>query len=77
MVGRGDGRPSGGQRCAIQAPVTRRGDNGAVTIHGEIEEESVAHRFSSIRVRKGVRHWQVEWQRQTRSAAWPSAGGGR
>jgi hypothetical protein len=41
-VGRGDGRPSCGLRCAIKAPITRRGDDGAATIHGEIEEESVA-----------------------------------
>jgi hypothetical protein len=41
VVGRGDGRPSGSRRCAIKAPVTRRGDEEAVMTHGEIEVESV------------------------------------
>jgi hypothetical protein len=77
VVKRGDGWPSDGRRCAIKALVTRRGDNGAATIHGEIEEESVAHRFSSILVRKGVRRRRVEWRCQPRAAAWPSARGGR
>jgi hypothetical protein len=77
VEGRGDGWPSGGQRCAIKAPVTRRGDDGAATIHGEIEEESVAHWFSSIRVRKGVHRQQAERQHHPRVAAWPSAEGGR
>jgi hypothetical protein len=77
VVGRGDGRPSGGQRCAIKASVTRRGDVGAATILGEIKEVSVACRFSSIRVQKGV-HWlRVERWRQPRVAAWPLARGGR
>jgi hypothetical protein len=67
VVGRGDGR-----RCTIKAPITLRGDDGAVTIHGEIEEESVACRFSSIRVLKGVHR-----QRRLRAVAWSSAGGGR
>jgi hypothetical protein len=53
VVGKGDGRPSGGQRCAIKAAVTRRGGDGAATIHGGIEEESMACRFSSIRVWEG------------------------
>jgi hypothetical protein len=43
VAGRGDGRPTSGRRCAIKAPVTQRGDDGAAMIHGEIEEESVAH----------------------------------
>jgi hypothetical protein len=47
-VGRGDCRPSGGQRCTIKVSVTQRRDDGAAMIHGEIEEVSVAHRFSSI-----------------------------
>jgi hypothetical protein len=59
------------------APVTRRGDDGAATIHGEIEEESVARRFSSIRVRKGIHRRWAERRRQLKAAAWPSAGGGR
>jgi hypothetical protein len=59
VVGSGDGRPSGNRRCATKAPVTRRGDDRAATIHGEIEEESVVHRFSSIRVRKGAHQRQV------------------
>jgi hypothetical protein len=46
--GRGDGRPSGGRRCTIKAPVTQRRDDGAGMNQGEIEEVSVAHRFSSI-----------------------------
>jgi hypothetical protein len=37
VVGRGDGRPSGSWRCAIKAPVTRRGDDRAATIHGELK----------------------------------------
>jgi hypothetical protein len=41
VVGRGDGWRSGGQMCAIKAPVTRRGDDGAATTHVEIEEELV------------------------------------
>jgi hypothetical protein len=53
MVGRGDVQPSDNWRCAIKAPVTRRGDDGVATIHGEIEEELVAHWFSSIWVWKG------------------------
>jgi hypothetical protein len=77
VVGRGNGRPSGGQRCAIKASVTLRGDDGAATIHGEIEEESVARRFSSIRVQKGIHRQWAEWRRQPRVMAWPSAGGGR
>jgi hypothetical protein len=76
-VGRGDGRPSSGRRCVIKAPVTRRGDDGVATIHGEIEEESVVHRFSSIRVRKGVHRRRAEWQRQPRTAAWSSIRGRR
>jgi hypothetical protein len=63
VVGRGDDQPSGGWRCAIMAPVTRRGDDGAAMIHGEIEEESVACRFGSIRVRKGVHWWRAECRR--------------
>jgi hypothetical protein len=77
VVGSGDGRPSDSRRCATKAPVTRRGDDGAATIHGEIEEESVVHRFSSIRVRKGAHHWQAEWRRQSGLTAWLSTGGGR
>jgi hypothetical protein len=77
VVGRGDGRPSCGLRCAIKAPITRRGDDGATTIHGEIEEESAARRFSSIWVRKGGHRRLAELRRQSRAAAWPSAGGGR
>jgi hypothetical protein len=77
VVGSGDGWPSGSRRCAIKAPVTQRGDDGAATIHGEIEEESVVHRFSSIRVWKGVHRRQAEWRRQPRVMAWPSTGGGR
>jgi hypothetical protein len=46
-------------------------------IHGEIEEESVVHRFSSIRVWKGVHRRRAERRRQSRAVAWPSAGGGR
>jgi hypothetical protein len=76
-VGRVDGRPSGGQGYAIKAPITRRGDDGAATIHGEIEEESVMHWFSSIRVRKGIHRQWAERHHQPRAAAWPSAGGGR
>jgi hypothetical protein len=76
VVGRGDGRPSSGRRCAIKASITRRGDNVAATIDGEIEEESV-HQFSSIRVRKGDHQRHAERQRQPRVAAWPSARGGR
>jgi hypothetical protein len=60
VVGRGDSRPSGGQRCAIKALVTRRGDDGAAMIHGEIEEESMACWFSSIRVRKGIHRRRAE-----------------
>jgi hypothetical protein len=71
-VRRGDGQSSGGWRCTIKPPITLRGDNGVVTIHGEIEEESVARQFSSIRVLKSVHR-----QRQLRAVAWPSAGGGR
>jgi hypothetical protein len=41
VVGRGDGRPSSSRRCAIKAPVTRRGDEEAVMTHGEIEVELV------------------------------------
>jgi hypothetical protein len=74
VVGRGDGRPSGGRRCASKAPVTQRGDDRAMTIHVEIEEESVACRFSSIRVRKGVHRRWVERRRQPRAVAWPSVG---
>jgi hypothetical protein len=37
----------------------------------------VAHRFSSIQVRKGVHRQQAEQQRQPRVAAWPLARGGR
>jgi hypothetical protein len=48
-----------------------------VTIHGEIEEELVARRFSSIQVRKGVHRRRAERRCQPRAAAWPSAGGGR
>jgi hypothetical protein len=47
------------------------------TIHGEIEEESVARRFSSIRVRKGVHRRRAERRCQLSAAAWPLAGGGR
>jgi hypothetical protein len=54
VVGRGDVRPSDSWRCAIKAPVTRRGDDGVATIHGQIEEELVAHWFSSIWLWKGV-----------------------
>jgi hypothetical protein len=61
----------------MKALVTRRGDDGAATIHGEIEEELVARRFSSIRVWKGVHRRRAEQRRQLRAAAWPSAGGGR
>jgi hypothetical protein len=57
VVGRGDGQPSGGRRCAIKASVTQRGDDKAATIHGEIEEESVAHRFSYIRMCKSIHRW--------------------
>jgi hypothetical protein len=57
--------------------VTRRGEDGAATIQGEIEEESVAHQFSSIWVRKGVHRRQAERRRQLRAAAWHSTGGGR
>jgi hypothetical protein len=77
VVGRGDGRPSGGRRCAIKAPLTRRGDDEAATIHGEIEEESVMCRFSSIRVWKGIHRLWAERRRQLRVAAWPLVGGGR
>jgi hypothetical protein len=76
-VGRGDSQPSGGRRCAIKASITQRGDDGAAMIHGEIEEELVVHRFSSIRVLKGVHQRRAERRRQPRAAAWPSAGGGR
>jgi hypothetical protein len=76
VVGRGDGQPSGGRRCAIKAPDTRSGDDGATTIHGEIEEESVVRRFSSIRVRKGVHQRRAEQRRQPRVEGWPLAGGG-
>jgi hypothetical protein len=48
-----------------------------MTIHGEIEEESVARLFGSIWVRKGVHRRQAEQQRQPSAAACPSAGGGR
>jgi hypothetical protein len=54
VVGWGDSRPSGGHRSAITAPDTRRGDDGAASIHGEIEEELVTRRFSSIRVWEGI-----------------------
>jgi hypothetical protein len=77
VVGRQDGRPSGGRRCAIKAPVTRRGDDGAAMIHGETEEESMACRFSAIWVWKGVYRRQAGRRRQPRAAAWPSARGGR
>jgi hypothetical protein len=77
VVRRGDSRPSGGRRCTIKEPVTRRGDDGAAMIHGEIEEEMVARRFSSILVRKGVHRWWAEQWCQPRAVAWPSAGGGR
>jgi hypothetical protein len=63
MVDRGGSQSSsmrGRSRCAIKAPVTRKGDDRAVTIHGEIEEESVARRFSSIQVQKGVHRWWAE-----------------
>jgi hypothetical protein len=75
VVGRGDSRPSGDRRCTIKALVTRRGDDGAEMIHGEIEEESVVRRFNSKRVRKGVHWWRAERRCQPRVAAWPSAGG--
>jgi hypothetical protein len=77
VVGMGDGRPSSSQRCTIEAPVTRRGYDGAAMIHGEIQEESVAHRFSSIWVRKGIHRRRAEWWRQPWAVAWPLAGGGR
>jgi hypothetical protein len=51
------------------------GETTGQMIHGEIEEESVARRFISIRVRKGVHRRRAEWGRQPRAAAWPSAGG--
>jgi hypothetical protein len=54
VVGRGDVRPSDSWRCAIKAPVTRRGDDGVAMIHGQIEEELVARWFSSIWLWKGV-----------------------
>jgi hypothetical protein len=61
----------------MKALVTRRGDDGAAMIHGEIEEELVARRFSSIRVWKGIHRWRAEQRRQLWAVAWPSAGGGR
>jgi hypothetical protein len=73
-VGRGDGRPSGGQRCAIKALVTRRGDDGAAMIHGEIEEESVACRFSSILVRKGVHRRLGLWSEEEDDPGGPKLG---
>jgi hypothetical protein len=36
---------------------------GAAMVHGEIEEESVACWFGSIRVRKGVHWWRAECRR--------------
>jgi hypothetical protein len=54
VVGWGDSRPSGGWRSAITAPDTQRGDDGAASIDGEIEEELVARRFSSIRVWEAI-----------------------
>jgi hypothetical protein len=42
QCGAGNGRR---WRCAIKAPVTRRGDDGAATVHGEIEEEATTHLF--------------------------------
>jgi hypothetical protein len=36
VVGRLEGRPSGGWRCTIKVSVTRRGDDRAAMIHGEI-----------------------------------------
>jgi hypothetical protein len=32
-------------RCAIKAPVTRRGDDGAAAVHEEIEEDATTHLF--------------------------------
>jgi hypothetical protein len=40
--GAGNGRR---QRCAIKAPITRRGDNGASSIQGGNEEEAMTHLF--------------------------------
>jgi hypothetical protein len=68
----GEGRRCGAgngqrRRCVIKTPVTRRGDDGATTVHGEIEEEATTHHFifplgtggRQTEARGAAAHWRA------------------